>query len=244
MLGLKLAAIYGYPPSRLGFCGEGSDKNLTIIKKFLNGNDDLVDKVRQILSTFEAAYSYYQLIAKKNNIKDPFDKKVVEAYWLGNDLLEKIKLNDLKQMIRSDFVRPNLLTKEQAEEKIGQLKEGVLPNHLFHVLFIGSITGRVKLQGQLIDICRIGWGKVKEVKEKSVVVFYEPLILDSEGKYKLGEAEDKAFIWDKDFLEKPEKNDLITFHWGRLCQRINKEEKEKLEYYTKLVAGSFNAQHK
>lgn len=242
MFGLKLAAIYGYPPSRLGFCGQGSDKNLTIIKKFLKGDNGLVDKTRQILSTFEAAYSYYQLIANKNNISDHFDKKVVEAYWLGNELLEKIDLNDLGQMIKFNFVRPNLLTKEQAGEKISQLKEGVLPNHLFHVLFIGSITDRVKLQGQLIDICRIGWGKIKEIKDKSVIISYQPLVLD--GKYKLGEVKEKALVWDKDFLAKVVKGDLVTFHWGRLCQKISQEKQENLKHYTELMITFFNAQHR
>ena len=39
---------------------------------------------------FEGAYPYLELIASENGIADPLDARVVEAYWLGNDLLEHV----------------------------------------------------------------------------------------------------------------------------------------------------------
>ena len=230
MSGLKLASIYGFPPSRLGYCGLGTKKNLKVINDFLHGDNSLSSDVREILCTFEAAYSYYQLIAKANKMSDPFDRKVVEAYWLGNKFLENVKLNDIKKMIRSDFVRPNLLTKKQAEEKIKRLKEGVLPNHLFHVLFIGSITSRIKLVGKLIDVCRIGWGKVKKIKDKKIIVSYQPLAIN--GKYKFGKNENKTLVWDRDILSKLKVSDFVTFHWGRACQVLSKEQLKNINKYS------------
>lgn len=88
---LKLAALYSIKPHQLGFCGPQEEKNKGILLKYLRGSKVSEKKIREILEGFEGAYPYYQRIAKSNNIKDPFDKRVVRAYWVGNELLEKAK---------------------------------------------------------------------------------------------------------------------------------------------------------
>ena len=41
---------------------------------------------------FAGAWPYLEFIAGVSGIKDPLDRRVVEAYWLGNDLLERIDM--------------------------------------------------------------------------------------------------------------------------------------------------------
>lgn len=80
MSGLKLAALYSIKPHQLGFCGPKDDETLL---RYLKGKKNVSEKkVRKILEGFEGAYPYYQRIAKSNNIKDPFDERVVRAYWI------------------------------------------------------------------------------------------------------------------------------------------------------------------
>ena len=243
MSGLKLAAIYGYPPSKLGFCGLGTRKNLTTINNYLGGKKGLESKVRQILSTFEAAFSYYQLIAQKNSIKDPFDQGVVEAYWLGNELLENVTGEDLRKLVLTDFVRPGLLKPEQAKTKADLIKKTTRAHHSFHVLFIGSITGRIKLVGKLVDICRVSWGKVKDVGPKSILVSYKPLI-DMDGKYSYGPRVDQALTWEKSNRLDLQKGKVVSFHWGKVCQILTRGQKENLIKYTKQNINTFNARRK
>ena len=159
--GPKLAALYGLIPNTLGFCGPQQDK----LKKFIKGKLGIPDII-PVLEKFEAAYAYYELIAQKNKIKaGPFNKKVVEAYWIGNELLEEVKIDDLRKMISENFSRPGLLSKEAAAKKAEEISNNSKPHHSFHILVLGSITGRVNFEGdtKLKDICRVGWGRVTKI---------------------------------------------------------------------------------
>jgi len=87
MSGLRIAALYGIYPHQLGFCGP--EKKSKLLVNYLLGKKVSEEKIREILKQFKGAYLYYERIAKKNRIKDVFDEKVVKAYWIGNNLLEK-----------------------------------------------------------------------------------------------------------------------------------------------------------
>lgn len=89
MSGIKLAILYGIKPYELGFCGPEKKKN--ILSDYLKGKKIDEKELREFLKEFKGAYPYYKLIAKANNIKDPFDENVVKAYWVGNKLLDKTK---------------------------------------------------------------------------------------------------------------------------------------------------------
>src|SRR4030043_926519 len=117
MSGLKIAALYGIKPHTLGFCGPQEKSASRLILSYLSGKKISGKKIRKIFEKFEGAYSYYKLIAKSNKIKDPFNEKVVKAYWIGNNLLEKVKTEDLRKMIARDFSRPGLLSKKTAFKK-------------------------------------------------------------------------------------------------------------------------------
>lgn len=253
-LGLRLAAIYGFPPSRLGFCGKGTDKNLKILSKFIAKDASEVTKLaprrwrnlakqtRKILSGFEAAFSYYKLIARCNKIADPFDQKVVEAYWIGNKLLEKIPFYLIERTVLSEFTKPSLLSKKRAKNIVKKIPKGVVPHHSFHVLFIGSITGRIKLTNKLLDVCRVGWGRVKNVK-CNLTIKYKPLIVKN-NKYYLDKVVDKKITWDRRFLSKLKTGDIVSFHWDKACQVLTKKQEENLEKYTRKNLDIFNEPHR
>jgi len=162
MSGLRLAALYSYPPCHLGFCGQKIKQTSEILENFLKGKAVDENKVRQVLSNFEAAYPYYVLIAKKNQITDPLDAKVVEAYWLGNELLEQVRVNDLKKMIIKEFTRLGLLSLAEAKKRCRLVDPRAVPHHSFHVYVVGSVTGRVKFNERRRQLCQISWQKEKD----------------------------------------------------------------------------------
>jgi hypothetical protein len=210
MSGLRLAALYGIKPFLMGFCGPQGKLDKAILSKFLKNKKVPEKKVIKILEQFEGAYPYYEFIAKKNGIKDPFNKKVVRAYWVGNKLLEKAG--------------------------------GIKSHHSYHVLLVGSVTGRIVLKGKLLDLCRVGWGKVEKLKVKShayrqagqkLKVIYQPLI--GKKKLKLGKPIRKEIDWDKDLLPKVKIGDWVSFHWNQAVEVLTKEDIKNLEKYTKLT---------
>jgi len=200
MSGIRLAIFYGIKPYQLGFCGPENKKD--ILSEYLKGKK--ISGIREFLKGFEGAYPYYELIAKANNIKDPFDENVVKAYWVGNKLLEKVKKN---------------------------------AHHSFHVLIIGSVTGRIELKGELLDICRVSWGKVIK-KEKKIIVEYQPFV--KRKKLELGEFIKKEIDWNKDILPNIKIGDRISFHWNQAVEILNKEDVKNLEKYTKISLEIYN----
>ncbi len=46
---------------------------------------------------------YLQLIARSNDIADPFDARVVEAYWIGNELLDGVEVRQLYDSLVERF---------------------------------------------------------------------------------------------------------------------------------------------
>jgi hypothetical protein len=239
--GLKIAVAYSLPSFSLGFCGPQDKTSRKILLDFVAGKPGLEAKVRGILERFEAAYHYYQLIAKKNNIADPLDERVVKAFWVGNSLLEKVNAGDLKKLILTDFCRPGLLTKKQAEEKVKLVSEGARPHHSFHVLILGAIAGRVKLERAMLDLCRVGWGIVRELRinNSGLIISYKPLV--SAKKISLGKEIEKEITWDKKIVPKVKIGDWVSFHWGQACEILTPTEVKNLEHYTQKTVGLVNA---
>ena len=257
--GLMLAAIHGYRPHTLGLCGPAEARRQELLKKFLQGQAAPA-KMKKIFRQFMGAYAYYELIAKSNKIKNTFDKSVIEAYWIGNKLLDKVKTGDLRQMIAKDFAGPGLLSKKVAAEKAAQIPVGSKPHHSFHVLTIGSVTGSVDFTGntKLKDICRVGWGCVEKFNfpppplklrggggklsalllqsnEKNevikIIVRYQPLIGNKT--IKLGQPIKKEVSWDKLIAPKIKKGDWVSFHWDWLVKVLNDRELKNLKKYTR-----------
>ena len=117
MPGIRAAALYGFYPHRLGFCGLQENSVKKTLWDYLSGEKISEQKIRKILETFKGSFSYYKLITKSNGIENPFDEKVVKAYWIGNQLLEKVPIDSLKKMIIKKFSRPGFLSKELVEKK-------------------------------------------------------------------------------------------------------------------------------
>ena len=74
---------YAYPPNRLGYCGPEDVEAL--VAYGVSGVSD--PGLRQLVTAFEGAFPYLELIAAAAGIRDPLDRRVVEAYWIGNRLL-------------------------------------------------------------------------------------------------------------------------------------------------------------
>ena len=243
MSGLKLAALYGFYPHRLGFCGPQGDSAKKTLSNYLSGKKISTQKIRKILEAFEGAFSYYKLIAKSNGVRDPFDEKVVKAYWVGNHLLEKVPNSLLREMIIKEFSKKGLLSKEAAEEKAKGIPLNSRAHHSFHVLVIGSVTGRVLLGGKLLDLCRVSWGRVMEHKNQKgkngVVIEHQPL--QKKGKrYFLAEPIGKFVFCNKNFIPKIKVGDIVATHWNQVIQILSKKDVINLKKYTQITIESLN----
>ena len=83
---LSRCTRYAFAPNRLHLCGP--DKSSEIYAYLSEGETDKGLEI--LLSQFKTMYPYLRQIAHSNKINDPLDKKVVDAYWIGNSLLENV----------------------------------------------------------------------------------------------------------------------------------------------------------
>jgi len=259
--GLKVATAYSLPSFSLGFCGPQDPTSRRILSDYAFGKSVSEKKIREIFEKFESAYPYYKLIAKKNGIADPLDKKVVKAFWVGNNLLEKVDGNDLRNLILTGFCRPGLLTRGEAKEKAAQVPPEAHPHHSFHVLVIGAVSERITLKGAMLDLCRTGWGRVSEVKNRSLrnsklsVSQYSRVLRPLRGLEKLqvtskslvlgrnitlGKEVEKEVEWSREFVQNIKKGDWVSFHWGQACEILIPQEVKNLEYYTQKTIDLVN----
>jgi hypothetical protein len=238
-LGLKLGLRYSFWPNQFGFCGPQGKSAKAAFLDFLTDQKVSEKKIIKLMQSFKGAVPYYKLIARSNSIKDYFDEKVVAAYWIGNQLLDKVSVGSLRKMIIKDFSGPGLLNKKIALKKAQSIPDRSRPHHSFHVLIIGSVTGTVNLRGKLLDVCRVGWGRVVDLRQKDkLVVRYQPLV--GKKKLTLGRPIKKKILRDKRLVSKIKIGDWVSFHWGYLIQKLSAQEVKNLRKYTQITLKGLN----
>ncbi len=230
--GIIQCGRYAFMPNHLTFCGP--DKNQDLFDYCRNQKAD--QGMIQILEEFQTLYPYLKMIAHHNQIKDPFSEKVVEAYWIGNSLLENIT----KSGLYNHLVDKSQIKKKLSKPIINRIKEkitlGARAHHNFHVLSVWKQADNIDSIQTLnaMDLCRIGWGQVKKTKKSSLEVEYHPLVSDGD-KLSLGQPVLQKVgykIGDEGFIKKPEIDDWISMHWGFACEVLTDWQISNLRKYT------------
>jgi hypothetical protein len=238
MDGVSLCARYSFGPNRLHYCGpDASGEVLAYLKA---GVAD--PGLEKLLSEFQTLYPYLKLIAQANNIADPFNPKVVEAYWIGNSLLERVSRQEFyNHLVFSQRLKHRLGAKEfrRLEDKIARY---ALPHHSFHVFNIWQRTGHLKRLHTLesMDACRISWGKVLSVDGPKITVSRRPIVY-SEGKLFLAQSQHAEVTRQLEAafdIEQLRPGAIISMHWNAPCEVISQAQAQALERYT-LISLAF-----
>jgi hypothetical protein len=232
--GPALFARYAFGPNRLGYCGPDAVEEL--FGEGTMGGDDLA--LRQLAQLFEGAWPYLELIARANGLADPLDGRVVEAYWLGNSLLTAVGPQRLGTSLASRF-RPRLRP-EGWRWLAGKPDAGAVPVHAFHVLDvfprIGLLrSGSVDRALEVMDSCRIRWGRVLERDGEWLVVSVVPLVM-ADGQLELGPARPERIQAWRDgagFVEGVQPGDVISIHWSWACDRLSPRQLNGLMTWTR-----------
>lgn len=229
--GLLTCAAYAFAPNRLHFCGPEKQRDLQEYLLLQKTDKGLFD----ILNHFETVAPYLQLIAKENNIKDMFDARVVDAYWVGNNLLESPSIRTYAAFLEDDLQLKKKLPRTGLTKVLSKLNGG-MPYHTFHVLNIFRRTGHHAVPHTLstMDQCRISWGKVVEIEKKDesdfgYIYIESPTLEYKKDQLVLGKPQKKRVFT---FLKSLNSNDWVSVHWDIICQKITRLQKKHLEFFT------------
>jgi hypothetical protein len=228
-------ARYAYGPNRLGYCGP--DDAAALWQQAVEGTAEV--GLRDLARQFEGAWPYLRLIADANGIRDELDARVVEAYWLGNDLLEAVTPNLLGRSLEVRFrSRLDSSTWHWLKSKA---PGGARPMHAFHVLDVFPCTGllrsgdRDNLLG-VMDACRIRWSRVLERDGDALVVSAVPLVL-CDGRLALGAPiPQRVQAWrdGTSFVAAAEPGDVVALHWDWACERLSPRQLANLIGWTRF----------
>jgi hydrogenase maturation factor len=231
--GPLLFARYAFRPNLLGYCGGDDHRGLLDYTRSGTADPGLLQLERQ----FDGAYPYLQLIARANGIGDPFDVRVVEAYWIGNELLDRIDLGLLYEGIEKRF-RSRVALREW-KWLAGKVPAGARPHHSFHVLEIYprtglTRTGTLERPFETMEQCRIRWGQVVRVGGDTLEVSVQPLVL-ADGRLALAPPQRETVtrrVEGDGFVEGARPGDWVSVHWGWACQQLTEAQRARLEAYT------------
>ncbi len=227
MNGVELCCKFSNITNRLNYCGP-SHAHQCFARFMQSGEGE--KEVRELLGKFEGLFPYLQFIAKKHDL-EPFDYRVVEAYWLGNELLDVFTAEDFKAFL------PELGKRGLPAKVVSQLREnvpaGAFPHHTFNVLFVGvgQITGSVPTTLENMQNCMASWGEVvAPLKVKG------PVLNVLNGRYVLSDTEREV-----KFAVSPKIGDKVAMHWGECVHILNPRQYENLQKYTEKVISAVNS---
>ncbi len=214
-------ARFAFPPNRLGYCGPGDGGDLAHCVRGHAASD--APGLREIAAGFEGAYPYLQLLAGCNHRADPLDADVVEAYWIGNELLEHVPLHDFGTSIDERFRRRAGASWRHLDRSV---PDGVA-NHSYHVLHVMPWAGLMR-DGivdeplRIVDRCRISWAEVLAGPtgtigdDGRVLVRRVPLVWSGS---RLTQGDPVTELVDSPIPVEP--GDVVAVHWDWICERLD-----------------------
>lgn len=240
VVGPLLFARYAYAPNERGYCGPPDHRELLGY-----GAAGVVDAgLVQIAQAFNGAWPYLELLAESSG-SDPLDHRVVEAYWVGNSLLDDVPTSLMGNSLEDRFRRRAGLGWERLAETI---PAGGVPHHSFHVFCIYPWVGLLRPEDrggqplEILDRCRIRWGRVLVVSGEQVTVRSQPLEWDGR-QLLLGAPRAETVVKAVDglgFVGDLEAGDWVSMHWGWICDRLRPRHLRALRVYSQRTLEMVN----
>lgn len=223
--GPLLFARYAFPPNERRLCGP--DDHAALREHAASGVAG--PGLAALARGFDGAWPYLQLIAAANRIADPLDRSVVEAYWVGNRLLDNVRISDYGAFLDERFRR----RAGRGWEKIAEaLPQGAVPHHSFHVFGVYPWTGLLRAGRAdpslgILDHCRIGWAQVISIDP--VIVARRPLTWDGRT---LGLGAVTPHPVAPGFVTGLQPGEWVSVHWDCVCDRLTRPQLQALRRYT------------
>ena len=219
--GPVLFSRFAYPPNSLGYCGP---EDTELLAALLADGSPAKREFRKTIESFAGAWPYLELLGGCVGL-DPLDARVIEAYWLGNDLLDGVDPLTWGNSLDDRFRRRAGSDWERIVEGINA---GGVPTHAFHVFcaypWVGLLrSGAVEQAMTVLDNCRIRWGTVAGKVEDRLLVESQPLVWDGQS-LRLGEERVEHVRTSIDTAATVSTGDAVALHWDYVCQRLTRRQ--------------------
>jgi hypothetical protein len=227
--GAVTCARYAFAPNFYNYCGPDTGVNFGEYVARSEADGKLVEYI----SSFETLYPYLVSIAHANNITDPLDERVIEAYWVGNLLLNKVRPQETFSALAEGQQLNKRLGQKELKWLYPKIDQRARLHHSFHVFNIFTRTGHrtVAHTVDTMDQCRIGWGQVinQKIEVRSQKLEYK------DGKLQFVKGV-RQVVNPIEGLKLKE-GDRVSFHWGFVCEKLSETQ---VKWLSKLTQYHLN----
>jgi hypothetical protein len=233
--GALACARYAFAPNWYRYCGPDTQGELG---EYIDR--DLTDPgLVAHLQGFEVMYPYLEAIALANGIADPLDFRVVEAYWVGNGLLAKVTRQNVYLALTDKQHVQRKIPRSEWKWLLPKIDQQAYLHHSFHVLNVFTRTGHHSVQHtvETMDSCRISWGTItnnsKRKTKNHVLKLKSQRLVYENGRLYLTPAVREAVIPGEMLPKRLKPGDLVSVHWGFVCDVLTEAQVQRLEKYTR-----------
>ncbi|WP_062202872.1 DUF6390 family protein [Demequina salsinemoris] len=219
--GAVLFGRYAFPPNERGYCGP--DRAAELLERVSVGAAGRA--LEEVARGFEGAWPYLEHIGECLG-RAPLDPLVVRTYWLGGRPLARCGGRRFADSLESRF--RSRLSRLDFERLVDAAVHGATPHHSFHVFgvypWVGLLRGGVgDAPLEVLDRCRIGWGRVVELRGDVADVLTPRLGWDGR-RLALGtpRLEPMRVRRGELGLARPfVVGDWVSLHWDWVCDRLS-----------------------
>jgi Family of unknown function (DUF6390) len=215
-------AQYAYPPNELGYCGPAGAHALLDAA----ATGDIERRARE----FEGAWSYLEFLAESAGVDDPLAVEVVDAYWVGGDLLDEVDPAALVARLEDRF-----------RGQVGGTWRGAAAraaaHHSFQVFEVYPWAGLLR-DGRppgpavnILDRCRIRVGEVLTVDGEEVTVASRVLAWDGRWLDESGPVTERVrwSVQGSSLIDVPAVGDCVALHWDWVCAVVTPDQARTIE---------------
>ncbi len=235
-------ARFAVPPNQRGYCGPDRQGELAAYRaEELTIDRGLVEMARE----FEGAWPYLELLAGAARTDDPLDDRVVQAYWIGNELCDQVTTSDLGWHLIDRF---RSRAGSEAERVTSGVGRGARPHHSFHVFCVYPWVGLLR-EGRggtdplgIIQECHISWGRVCERSGDDLLIEGPELRWD-DGRLTLDGAIRRLVWLDPRLATLASNIDIgseVAVHWGQVVDVLDRRQHQWLEAVTRAQIAVAN----
>ncbi len=239
--GPLLFARYAYPPNALGYCGPDDHAALLQHADAGQAGPDLTALARQ----FAGAWPYLQLIAASSGRLDPLDSAVVEAYWIGNRLLNRVDPRIFAAHLADRF-------EARAGRGFSDIATlallGAVPHHNFHVFAVYPWVGLLRAGTaaeeplRVLNSCRVRSGRVLSICGDLAEVTSRPLVWNGVS-LRLGPNRIEQVVRTSEhgsLAAHVKPGDVVGLHWDWICDVLDARRHAALQSLTNRILGMTN----
>lgn len=215
-------ARYAYPPNELGYCGPDGAPEMLV--------PGATAEIERRARLFDGAWVYLEYLAGALGIDDPLSEPVVEAYWIGSDLLDAVDPAAFVEHLEVAFDgQVGGTWRESATRARAHHSYQVFDVYPWAAMLLRGLPPDPAVS--VLDRCRIRIGVVIEVDGEWVLVMSNLLTWDGESLTPSSLQVERA-RWSVDghsLLSPPAVGDTVALHWDWVCDVLTTDQADRIQ---------------